>query len=46
MPDKDRGTFSGYDSLGKIHIRLGYHQMRALIELLEESIMLGGGMEE
>jgi len=45
-PDEERGTFSGYDEASQKHLRIGAHQVRALIEQPEESIILKLGVEE
>jgi len=41
LHDKSRGMFSGFDEMNEKHLRVGYSQVKVLLEKPEESVFLG-----
>ena len=39
--DQSRGMFSGFDRMNKKYLRVGYSQVKALLERPKENIVLG-----
>lgn len=39
--DEERGIFSSYDQMNQKHLRVGYSQVKALLERPKESVILG-----